>query len=346
METACAAGLFILSGSWRIDVDKLIELHLHLDGSLRPETVWELAKEQNIKLPANTVDEVRDQMQVPEDCRTLEEYLTRFDLPLLVLQTREALERATFELTEDLAKEGVTYAEIRFAPQLSIKGGMTQEQAVEAAIEGVKRGMEQYPSIRVGLILCCMRGEDNEEWNLQTVETAKKYLGDVVCAVDIAGAESLYPTERFAPVFEKVREYGLPSTIHAGEAAGPESMKTALAFGAKRIGHGVAAVEDPELVRRLIEEQITLESHPPLVQRRRSGNGQFGQSNGFQHKRPQGTGYSKECIRIQGAGDRENGGIRLGGQIPSLEILLKHGGKCYNSDRGLAAIFQRWENDR
>lgn len=240
-------------------MDKLIELHLHLDGSLRPETVWELAKEQNIKLPANTVDEVRDQMQVPEDCRTLEEYLTRFDLPLLVLQTREALERAAFELTEDLAKEGVTYAEIRFAPQLSIKGGMTQEQAVEAAIEGVKRGMEKYPSIRVGLILCCMRGEDNEEWNLQTVEAAKKYLGDVVCAVDIAGAESLYPTERFAPVFEKVREYGLPSTIHAGEAAGPESMKTALAFGAKRIGHGVAAVEDPELVRRLIEEQITLE---------------------------------------------------------------------------------------
>lgn len=240
-------------------MDKLIELHLHLDGSLRPETVWELAKEQNIKLPANTVDEVRDQMQVPEDCRMLEEYLTRFDLPLLVLQTREALERAAFELTEDLAKEGVTYAEIRFAPQLSIKGGMTQEQAVEAAIEGVRRGMEQYPSIRVGLILCCMRGEDNEEWNLQTVETAKKYLGDVVCAVDIAGAESLYPTERFAPVFEKVREYGLPSTIHAGEAAGPESMKTALAFGAKRIGHGVAAVEDPELVRRLIEEQITLE---------------------------------------------------------------------------------------
>ena len=225
----------------------------------RPGTVGELAKEQNIKLPANTVDEVRDQMQVPEDCRTLEEYLTRFDLPLLVLQTREALERAAFELTEDLAKEGVTYAEIRFAPQLSIKGGMTQEQAVEAAIEGVKRGMEQYPSIRVGLILCCMRGEDNEEWNFQTVETAKKYLGDVVCAVDIAGAESLYPTERFAPVFEKVREYGLPSTIHAGEAAGPESMKTALAFGAKRIGHGVAAVEDPELVRRLIEEQITLE---------------------------------------------------------------------------------------
>ena len=241
---------------------------------------------------------------------------------------------------------------------------MTQEQAVEAAIEGVKRGMEQYPSIRVGLILCCMRGEDNEEWNLQTVETAKKYLGDVVCAVEYCRRGIPVSDGTVRAGVEKVREYGLPSTIHAGEAAGPESMKTALAFGAKRIGHGVAAVEDPELVRRLIEEQVTLEvcvtsnyqtkvvpsieAHPI---RRLFNAGVRVTVNSdnrtvFQHKRPQGIGYSKECIRIQRAGDRENGGIRLGGQIPSLKILLKHGGKCYNSDRGLAAIFQRWENDR
>lgn len=240
-------------------MDKLVELHLHLDGSLRPETVWELAKEQGISLPAESLEEVRFQMKVPEDCRTLEEYLQRFDLPLLVLQREDALERVTFELVEDLAKEGVTYAEIRFAPQLSIQGGLSQDQVVEAAIRGAKRGMEQYPGIRVGLILCCMRGDTNQEMNLETVETAKKYLGQVVCAVDIAGAESLYPTENFAPVFEKVREYVLPMTIHAGEAAGPDSMKTALAFGTKRIGHGVAAVEDPELIHQLIREQVTLE---------------------------------------------------------------------------------------
>ncbi len=240
-------------------MDKLVELHLHLDGSLRPETVWELAKEQGISLPAESLEEVRFQMKVPEDCRTLEEYLQRFDLPLLVLQREDALERVTFELVEDLAKEGVTYAEIRFAPQLSIQGGLSQDQVVEAAICGANRGMEQYPGIRVGLILCCMRGDTNQEMNLETVETAKKYLGQVVCAVDIAGAESLYPTENFAPVFEKVREYGLPMTIHAGEAAGPDSMKTALAFGTKRIGHGVAAVEDPELIQQLIREQVTLE---------------------------------------------------------------------------------------
>ncbi len=240
-------------------MNHLIELHLHLDGSLRPETVWELSKEQGIKLPAESLDEVRHQMRVPENCKTLEEYLERFDLPLLVLQKPEAIERVTFELTEDLAKSGVDYAEIRFAPQLSVKEGMSQDEVVEAAIRGAKRGMEKYPQIRVGLILCCMRGDKNQELNMATVETAKKYLGDVVCAVDIAGAEGLFPTELFKPVFDKVNEYGLPMTIHAGEAAGPESMRTALSYGTKRIGHGVAAVNDEALIRELIEKNVTLE---------------------------------------------------------------------------------------
>lgn len=241
------------------DMSHVVELHLHLDGSLRPETVWELAKEQGVELPAKSAEEVKYKMEVPEDCKTLEEYLERFDLPLLVLQRADAIERVTFELVEDLANEGVDYAEIRFAPQLSVNGGLTQDEVVEAAIRGAERGMKMYPQIRVGLILCCMRGADNEELNMQTVETAKKYLGDVVCAVDIAGAEGLFPTENFAPVFAKVREYGIPMTIHAGEAAGPDSMKTALSFGTRRIGHGVAAIDDPELIKRLIDENVTLE---------------------------------------------------------------------------------------
>ena len=241
------------------DMSHVVELHLHLDGSLRPETVWELAKEQGVELPAKSAEEVKYKMEVPEDCKTLEEYLERFALPLLVLQRADAIERVTFELVEDLANEGVDYAEIRFAPQLSVNGGLTQDEVVEAAIRGAERGMKAYPQIRVGLILCCMRGADNEALNMQTVETAKKYIGDVVCAVDIAGAEGLFPTENFAPVFAKVREYGLPMTIHAGEAAGPDSMKTALSFGTKRIGHGVAAIDDPELIQRLIDENVTLE---------------------------------------------------------------------------------------
>lgn len=105
-------------------MNRLIELHLHLDGSLRPDTVWELANEQGIDLPLHSLEEVRNQMRVPENCKTLEEYLERFDLPLLVLQKADALELVTFELVEDLAKAGVEYAEIRFAPQLSVQGAL------------------------------------------------------------------------------------------------------------------------------------------------------------------------------------------------------------------------------
>lgn len=237
----------------------LIELHLHLDGSLRPETVWELAKEQGVELPVGTLEEVRQQMKVPEDCQTLEEYLKRFDLPLLVLQEESALERVTFELTEDLAKAGLDYAEIRFAPQLSLQKGLTQEQVVQAAIRGAERGMKAYPGIRVGLILCCMRGDQNEALNLETVEMVKKYLGRVVCAVDIAGAEGLFDTRLFKPVFDKVNEYDLPMTIHAGEAAGPDSIRTALSYGTRRIGHGVAAAQDEALIKELVRDGITLE---------------------------------------------------------------------------------------
>jgi len=237
----------------------LIELHLHLDGSLRAETVWELAMEQGLEMEEKSAEEVRVKMEVPEDCKTLDEYLERFALPTKVLQTEAAMERVAFEMVEILAKEGITYAEVRFAPQLHIQKGLTQAQVVEATIRGTKRGMEQYPGIRVGLILCCMRGDTNADLNMETVEMTKQYLGDVVCAVDIAGAEGLYPTEMFADLFAKVREYDLPMTIHAGEADGPESMKTALSYGTKRIGHGIAAIAEPELVKRLVDEKITLE---------------------------------------------------------------------------------------
>lgn len=237
----------------------LIELHLHLDGSLRAETVWELAAEQGVELGVKTVEEVREKLEVPEECKTLDEYLERFALPTMVLQTEAAMERVAFEMVETLAKEGITYAEVRFAPQLHVQKGLTQAQVVEAAIAGTKRGMEQYPGIRVGLILCCMRGDANGDMNMETVEMTKKYLGDVVCAVDLAGAEALYPTKTFASLFEKAKEYELPMTIHAGEADGPDSMKSALSFGTKRIGHGVAAIQDPELMKRLVDEKIVLE---------------------------------------------------------------------------------------
>lgn len=124
----------------------IVELHLHLDGSLRPETVWELAKEQGVELPAKSAEEVKYMMEVPEDCKTLEEYLERFDLPLLVLQKADAIERVTFELVEDLAKEGVEYAELRFAPQFSIKDGLTQDEVVRGGHPRSRARHETLPA--------------------------------------------------------------------------------------------------------------------------------------------------------------------------------------------------------
>ncbi len=242
--------------------DHLTELHLHLDGSLRPQTVLELIKSQELDIPVQNMEEVQKLLEAPADCHSLNEYLECFDLPTLVLQRADALERVTYELIEDLADEGINVAEIRFAPQLSTREGLSQEEAVDAAVRGVRRAAESYPNCRVGLILCCMRGDDNEEQNFLTVETAREFLGDIVRAVDLAGAEALYPTEKFAPVFARAREYHIPMTIHAGEAAGPESIRAALSFGTRRIGHGVAAAKDPELMRQLVREGITLEVCP------------------------------------------------------------------------------------
>ena len=229
------------------------ELHLHLDGAITPRIAKKLAALQGIELPYEG-EQLNNALSVGEDCQSLNEFLQCFDLPLKLLQTKEGISEAIYLVQEELKAEGLSYAELRFAPQLHCQGGLSQAQVIEAALDGLKRS-----TLPCNLILCCMRGADNEELNMQTVETAKKYLGDVVCAVDIAGAEGLFPTENFAPVFAKVREYGVPMTLHAGEAAGPDSMKTALSFGTKRIGHGVAAINDPELIKRLIDENVTLE---------------------------------------------------------------------------------------
>lgn len=190
-------------------------LHLHLDGSLRPETVYKWLKEQGKDV---TLEQVQKDLMVDKDCRDLNEYLQKFDLPLEVLQTEEHIEQATYELFEDLANQNVIYAEVRFAPSLHTEQGLQYNQIVEAAIRGMNKAKEKF-GIDGNLILCCMRGEDNTISNLQTVATAKKYLNKGVCALDLAGAEALYPTAEYRDLFEVAKKFGIPFTIHAGEAA-------------------------------------------------------------------------------------------------------------------------------
>ena len=239
----------------------MIDLHLHFDGSLLPRTVLELAKEQGIALPSEEPDELKLFLAAPADCGSLNEYLEKFDLPLLVLQTREAIRKGMYTLASSLKEQGMLYAEIRFAPQLHTKKGLTQEQVVKAALQGLQEAVAGS-FFKAKLILCCMRGADNREENLLTVRTAAAFLGRGVAALDLAGAEALYPTADYGEVFALAKELSVPFTIHAGEADGPESIRAALRMGASRIGHGVRAGEDPELLEELKERQIPLEMCP------------------------------------------------------------------------------------
>ncbi|MEH2957926.1 adenosine deaminase [Candidatus Merdisoma sp. JLR.KK006] len=239
----------------------MIDLHLHFDGSLLPRTILELAREQQLPLPAEDPDELKLFLSAPEDCESLNEYLEKFDLPLSVLQTKEAIRKAMYTLLSSLKEQGMLYAEVRFAPQSHLRKGLTQEDAVKAAILGMQEATAGS-FFMAKLILCCMRGGDNQEANRKTIETAAAFLGRGVAAVDLAGAEALFPTADYEELFAYAKDLGLPFTIHAGEADGPESIEAGLRFGAARIGHGVRANEDEKVLGLLRESQIPLEMCP------------------------------------------------------------------------------------
>ena len=150
-----------------------VDLHLHLDGSMLPETAWELALERGIPMPADTLEEFRSFIIVTADCRSVNEYLKRFEMPLSILQDQPALTRVARELVELLAAQGLAYAEIRFAPQLHTRKGLTQRQAIEAVLQGAREGAANCPTIGIGVLLCAMSvGPEmvNEAENLLTVE--------------------------------------------------------------------------------------------------------------------------------------------------------------------------------
>ena len=233
-----------------------IDLHLHFDGSLSISNARALAALEGVALPEDD-NELKVALTVSPDCKDLGEYLTKFAFPLSLLQSEAAIEQGMYTLCRELDAEGCIYAEIRFAPQLHLDKGLDQRKVVEAAIRGFKRS-----AIDGGLILCCMRGDDNAALNETTVEIAREYLGKGVVALDLAGNEAGFPTDSFASLFARARELQVPFTIHAGEADCAESVRSALAMGASRIGHGVRSIEDPALVDILAKNHIALELCP------------------------------------------------------------------------------------
>ena len=237
------------------DLDCLVDLHLHLDGALSPANVRALAAMQGIPVPSDE-DELLRLLRVDENCHSLNDFLTKFAFPCSLLQTADGLRTAVRNLLCEINEQGVAYAEVRFAPQLSTEKGLSQDNAVEAALAGIAES-----GVPAQLILCCMRGADPKV-NRETVKTAKKYLGRGVCALDLAGAEALFPNADYAELFAEARRLGVPFTLHAGEADGPDSVRAALDMGACRIGHGVRAYEDPDLPALLAGRGIPLELCP------------------------------------------------------------------------------------
>lgn len=239
----------------------IADIHLHLDGSLSPEAVIEVAKKEKIELPTFDKNELRKYLEVPENCQSLNEFLERFALPNLVLQSKHGLNFCTLDLLKRLSNDGVKYAEIRMAPQLSTDGGLSQEDVVVELIKTLKEGEKKYP-IKANLILCMMRGTNNHEKNIETIELANKYRNDKVVAVDLAGAEALFPNELFEKEFALIKNYKLNLTVHAGEASGSQSVLSALEFGVMRIGHGINSINDEKVLDLLKKREICLEICP------------------------------------------------------------------------------------
>ena len=239
----------------------IADIHLHLDGSLSPKAIIDVAKKEGTKLPTYDEKELVQYLSVPENCPSLNEYLKRFDLPNLALQTKFGLNYCTLDLLKRLSDDGVKYCEIRMAPQLSTNKGLSQEEVVKTLIETLIEGEKKY-GIKANLIVCMMRGDNNKEKNLETIEIAKKYKGQKVVAIDLAGAEAIFPNEMFDFEFALIQKYGLNVTIHSGEARGAESVKSAIKFGADRIGHGIHAITDKKLCELIKKLGICLEICP------------------------------------------------------------------------------------
>jgi len=232
-----------------IDNIPKIELHVHLDGSFDMLLASKLLNED--------ISKVKSLMIANEKCKDLTDYLKMFDVPVSLMQTHDILVKAAEELVCALEKDNVIYAEIRFAPLKHQLKGLSLDDVVLSVLEGLNKNT----NVKTNLILCMMRNDSFDD-NLKVINLAYKYLNKGVCAVDLAGDEINYDTKDFEELFSLAESKNIPYTIHAGEAGQVSSLKSALDFGAKRIGHGIKCVLDDNIYNYLKNNPIMLELCP------------------------------------------------------------------------------------
>lgn len=238
-----------------------IELHCHLDGSVRPSTILDLAIKNNIENINSNINDLKSMLIAPAECASLDEYLKRFELPIAVMQDEDSLKRIGFELMEDAYNENVVYIEIRFAPLLHTNKGLSVKQVISSVLEGIKNAEQMY-DIKGNLILSCMRTMDVES-SYEVIEAGREFLNNGVVAIDLCSSEN----ERFANKFEKpiklARDYGYRVTIHAGETGIGENVLEAVEIlKAERIGHGIFIKDCKEAYDIVKNKNIVLEMCP------------------------------------------------------------------------------------
>lgn len=243
-----------------MDVSKLpfIDLHRHLDGAVRLNTILELAREHGVSLPADTVEGLKPHVHIDGSEPGLMAFISRFKYLTACLGDAEACRRVALENVQDAAKEGIDYIELRFSPVFMAEPHSLQPaEVVDAVIDGIRAGArETGVDARAIGILSRSYGPDRCQDELSALLRRR---ADLV-AIDLAGDEQRFPANLFINHFRQVRDAGLQVTVHAGEADGPASVWSAIDdLGASRIGHGFRAIEDPALVTRLAREQIGLE---------------------------------------------------------------------------------------
>lgn len=232
-----------------------VSLHDHLDGSLRPATLIELAGQIGHQLPSRQPEELAEIFRANANSGDLVKYLEAFVHTTAVMQSAENLRRVAREYVEDLAADGVVYSEVRWAPEQHTAGGLTLDEAVEAVQAGLEEGVESVAEhdglIAVGQLVSAMRQADNSE---EIVELALRHREAGVVGFDIAGPEAGFPASRFTDAFTRLAEQMLPATVHAGEADGVDSIRDALVHGrAQRLGHGIRIAEDIHIADRAPE---------------------------------------------------------------------------------------------
>lgn len=227
-----------------------IEQHCHLDGSLSREFV-EMRLGRKVQ---------ESELQVSEDCTSLNEYLDKFVLPCSCIEDAEGLEAAGYDFISQMKKENVVYTEVRFAPLNPAHESLSLDRVLESLLKGLERGKQEF-GVSYNVIVCAMR-HHSEETNLKMFRAAREFLGAGICAGDLAGAEALFPMSGFRNLFAEVRKLGMPFTLHAGECGNVQNIADAVSAGAGRIGHGIAMRGNDRMQKLCRKKRIGIEMCP------------------------------------------------------------------------------------